>query len=704
VEKYLEIRPQFSWTEDLNAESDINPNYDVSRKTGMFQPKKSKYINEDFFSYMGISKSDFISNNTLNGGNSNYELHSELLNVKKMGLEALGELTNENIYKVVQQSKKTSERYSNLLGNPVSTVKNLINDMIYTRVDTKELGEEIDGERIVDLDDSRVIPKYFLHDLEEMSDVARDYGASYSNFLHSAFDTESKTNTVAEAMVVLESLKDKAKQAGLDDEKAGIVMFKDFMDSYFYGIKRTRPTYMNVMGKKIDISKIIIGFDKFVRTMNIGFSLPIALTSYTSGKVFGTIENVVGQHTQMHSAKWASKEWISLTPDFMKDFGEINKSSKMAKLAEKFNVFEVGARTDSAGFNKIIRAGNSLPYKYAQLANYPITPKIMLSILDDFRLVDGKFTTFTDFKKITKFESKKDLLDKWQVHQSNSLYNLLEVTDESIDFNEDIKNSMDEKYLDSQLLRVTGLITSVNSKVDSLVPLEDKSAASRDFLMRFMTAHRGWLTIGLQNRLKGEHFNFKTGQVEKGHYRSLKRLFDGAFEFGEEKNMSSIVNSVKENFEQLDDVDKVNLKRIFVDMATYMFLVGIGLIVASVADDDDNKDIWSIQMASYIYFRTVNEAGSNQAVPGMKGLLDVVESPFIAISSLRTLTTGSNYSLDKVKSGVFKDDSKLYKTLIKQTYIRHFYQLGDIKKTSDYYRHLNSETLIGLDRKKKNVK
>ena len=48
-------------------------------------------------------------------------------------------------------------------------------------------------------------------------------------------------------------------------------------------------------------------------------------------------------------------------------------------------------RTTSAGFNRILRASNHLPYKFTAMANYPIAPRIMLSVLDDFRLVNDEF-------------------------------------------------------------------------------------------------------------------------------------------------------------------------------------------------------------------------------------------------------------------------------------------------------------------------
>ncbi|MDC7251132.1 MAG: hypothetical protein PQJ49_14590 [Sphaerochaetaceae bacterium] len=703
ITNFLSVNTQFSWTEDEAGASMLNPNYDENFEGGIRQPKLDKYLNDEFFSEFGIDKTQYKLTKELNPTRNiqKFSMLEDLWDIKRKGLEAYNEQGSQSIYKIPQVSKGLSEKTRDFVRkNPTKTVGNAIKDIIYNRVDDLGYGERIDGEDVRNMSDVRLIPKYYLRDLEETSDVSTELAYSYSMYLQAAYTYRERLATVSDAMVLEQKLLDSKFVGGKSAESTKAYdMFKNFLDSYFFGIKRSRKFMITLPnGKQLDVSKMAILFDRFVRYVNIGFSLPIAATSLVTAEVFLRIENHIGEHTNKNSASWATKEFRKLTPKFVSEVGAINKESRLNKLAERFRVFNLTDRTTSSGFNKIVRAANHLPYKFSEIANYPIAPRIMLTILDDFRLVGDQFTDFNSFKKRSDVQGmdKKALLNEWNKYRETSMYNLLEDVDGTVDFSQDLKDRLGEDYLEEQLSRIQGRISRVNANVDSVVPQEDKSAATRDFLMNFMTAHRGWLSIAIQRKFKKAHFNFNTGQFEEGHYRTLARYLKDGFALMEEKNMKNFIKTFKEHYNTLDDFEKRNLKRIMAELGVYMFLLGFGIIVAAIADDDDNKDLWALQFSSYIYFRTVSEIGSVQAPTGVYGLVDTVQAPFIAINSIKDILDPKGFSFEEVQSGAYEGHSKLYKKLAKQTWLRHLYDLKGIKKKSDYYRLLNAETLFHL--------
>ena len=704
VSDMLSVNTQFSWTEDEAGSSLLNPNYDDQFEGGYRQPKLDEYLNEEFFNEFGVSKEEYKRTKQLvpTRNLDSYNMLEQLWDIKRKGLDAYNETGSNNIYKIPQVSKGTVERFKDFVGNnPTQTVSNSIKDLVYNRVDELGYGERLEGEDVRDISDVRLIPKYYLRDLEEASDVSTELAHSYSQFLQSAYVYQERLNTVSDAMVLQQTLLEGADAANLDDVKSGYNMFKDFMDANFFGITRTKKFKLTLPnGKELDLSKLAMSFDNFVRYMNIGFSLPIAATSLVSAELFLRLENFVGEHVNTNSAKWATKEFAKISKEFVSEIGSINKESRMNMLAEKFRVYDIGDRTTSSGFNKIIRASNHLPYKFSEIANFPIAPRIMLTVLDDFRLIGDTFTDFNTFKQRSDNQgiSKKKMEEKWNMHRENSMYNLLENQGGQIEFTQAIREKFDNDFLEQQLIRVQGRISRVNANVDSVVPQEDKSAATRDFLMNFMTAHRGWLSIAIQRKFKRQHFNFITGQREEGHYRTLARYIKDSFGLMEEKNMKNFVKVFKENFNQLDDFEKRNIKRILTELGVYMFMLGFGIIVAGIADDDDNKDNWALQFASYIYFRTVSEVGSVQAPTGVFGLVDTVQAPFIAINSIKTIMDVKGFSFDEVNAGAYEGHTKLYKKLVKQTWLRHWYDLKGVKQKSDFYRVLNAETLFHLSK------
>lgn len=699
----LGVSTQFSWTEDEAGSKLVNQNYDENFEGGMRQPKMDKYLDDSFFKQYGANKTEYINHKILVASSNldKFRMLEELWDIKRKGIEAYNESDSQSIYLIPQTSKGISQKFKDLVTvNPGGTISNSIKDIIYNRVDDLGYGERINGEDVANVSDMRLIPKYYLRELEEKDDVSTELAYSYSLFLQAAYVYKERLNTVSDAMVIEQKLLDSRFTGGKHAETTrAYEMYKNFMDSYFFGIKRSRKFMVTLnSGKKLDLSKIAIGFDKFVRYMNIGFSLPIAATSLVTAQVFLKMENYIGEHLNSNSASWATKEFAKIAPNFITDIGKINQDNKLHQFGDKFRVYNIIEKTQSSGFNRIIRSMNNLPYKFSAMANFPIAPRIMLTILDDFRLIDGKFVEFNVFRQQSEFDgkSKKEIVEQWNTHRENSMYNLMESKNEVMEFKDSLVEQVGEEYLEQQLSRVQNKITSVNANVDSVVPQEDKSAATRDFLLNFTTAHRGWLSIAMQRKLKKSHFNFATGQREEGHYTSLANYIKQSFSLMEEKNMKAFVKSFKDNWHGLEDVEKRNLKRIMVELGSFITLLSLGIIIAAIADDDDNKDLWALQFSAYIYFRTVNEVGSVQAPTGAFGLVDTIQAPFIAINSLKEIMDVKGWSVGEVNAGAYKGHSKLFKKLSKLTWLRHYYGLKGIKKKSEYYRLMNSETLFLL--------
>lgn len=703
VRSYLDISTQFSWTEDEIGEANINPNYDENFEGGVRQPS-TEYLNDSFFSRFGINKANFKSSDIQATQNqSDFDMLNTLWGLKRTSSEAYGESGFNNIYEIPWISKGTVQRALGFTSeNIVQNVKNTLRDTIYNRVDELAYGEQIEGDDTSGYSTIKLIPKYFLRRLEETSDVSTELARTYSMMVKSALQYEEKNNTLSEVNILQEHLLSHKFEGGKDPKNTDTFkMFSEFVDAYFYGVFRNRKTFFTLPnGKQIDISKLAIAFDKYVRMVNIGFSIPVAATSLVTAEIFRNVENYIGEHTNYNSSKWATKEFTKLSPKYINEIGEINRTNKLYLLGEMFGIQHLEERVVSSGYNKITRLMNNLPYRFSEMADFPITSRIMLTILDDFRFVDGKLVDFNQFKRRSEFINKKnkEVVDEWDKYRDNSMYNSVDIIEGTITFKPEITNNFEQSYLDEQMLRVRRKVTEVKSNVDGNIPQTDKSAAERDFLMKFMTAHRGWFTIAIQRKFKREHFNFATGQIEEGHYISLGKLLNKSFKTFKESNYRELLKTLREEYDSLDDFEKRNLQRVFTEAGILFSLLGLGIMVAGMADDEDNKDLWALQFAAYIYFRTTNEVGSTQLPTGIYSALDTAEKPFVALNNISNIMKTKNWGNDEVQSGAYEGHSKTYKTLAKQTWLRHYYSLMDVKNVSDFYRKANAEVLITMQK------
>lgn len=709
IEQYIDVSPQFAWTEDVSGENHINKNYNPNYEGGINQPSISKYLNDQYFEHFGINKQEFLDNYRqgvrtpiVTKNEQDFDMLQQLISMKREGLKAYGELGFQNIYKLPQVRQGSVARASNLItkGN-ASTIVDSVKDLIYDQVDELGYGQTLeDGTLASDESSARLVPKLHLRDLDNPLEVSHELALSYGKFLQGGLTFEGRQEALSEVY----TLKYKINQTAIGTpgkNTRAVEMFDNAMNAYFFGVQKSRKLTIPLKnGKELDLSGMVMTFDKWVRSVNIGFSLPVAVTGYLSGEVFLTIDRLLGQNINKQSTAWAAKTFRELTPKLIaQDTGEINKTSKLNLIFETFRAKEIDDKLTSSGFNKFIRTMNNLPFKFAEIGDLPITGRIVLSILDDFRFVDGNLTKYSSYKvqELAKGKSLPEINEAWEQTRENSLYNSIDFNENNaLEFKQEVKEQFTKEQLDNFVLQATNTIRAVKSNIDTVVPQEDRSAATRDFTLKLLTAHRGWLSIAIQRRLKSNQFNFISGVREEGHYRGFVTFLNNMFAAAKENNFKEIIKVLKEEWNLMSDLEQKNVGRIMLELGAYMFLATMGLAVAKFADDEDNKDIWLLQFAAYNYFRTVSEVGSIQAPFGIVGLKDVVKTPFVAVNTLDTLLNTKGYSLKEVKRGAYAGHTKLYKTFAKNTWLRHAYGLQDIKSKSDYYRLMNNETLMFL--------
>src|SRR5690606_19827759 len=131
------------------------------------------------------------------------------------------------------------------------------------------------------------------------------------------------------------------------------------------------------------------------------------------------------------STNWARAETARLLPSYATNYGNLNRSDKLYMLSETFGFQTAVDRTKNAGYNKGIKMIADSPFGIMNILASPHNNTIMLSILDDLRIHEGRFFTYNQFKVRSDMHklNKNQILAKWNSLKENSLYNLLESKD-----------------------------------------------------------------------------------------------------------------------------------------------------------------------------------------------------------------------------------------------------------------------------------
>lgn len=681
------------WLEEADAESSFrNPNYNPDLGYGYHTPRFDKYKNEAFFKKYGITNEGEEA--TIN--KDKWEMRKELLNISRKAMEDYDERFR-NIYQIPQISKGGVERMVQAGIDPKAAIGNAVRDIVGERVDDPIHGQ---GQDLGGLDENdntyRMIPKYYLSKLENADDVSHDFAYSYSMLSLQAASYKYKRAALDDVMGYRNMMLETQYDGGKNPEATHAYrMFQDWVNASIYDVRiNNKRAEWNIGNYKVDLNKLALMFTKFVSKSNLGFSPFVAVTGALTGQANFLLEGMVGQYISKDSMKYAYGEAQKQLSTYVSEIGDINRTNKLYVVGEALGVFNVRNRVRSAAYNKIWRTlFRDLPFKMMEVLNSPLDPQVIISVMDDTRLYEGQFWSYSNFKEMmmkdrnmSANEAKRD----WDRLRDYSMWNMVDVKDGKIV----AKNEANKDIIDRYIPTLSSRVRSMVQICDGALNEQNRVGASRNAILNMVLSHRGWFILAVQRAYKKAGFNFQTNQFEEGYMRTLWRFAGNIYNMMSEGRMKEIHDVLKE-YHSLNPYEQTNIKRSLVNMAVFATMIAIGR--ALMGYREDNEDSWFGQFITYIGFRTINEIAS-QTSPFMElNAIDMLQDPLVTARKLGDLTDPRNWDpFATVQTGVYKGESKLWRQLMKFSFGKQWYNIKtarDIKQTSDYWLMTNGMTM-----------
>lgn len=681
------------WLDEADAESSFrNPNYNPDLGYGYHTPRFDKYKNEAFFKKYGITNEGEEA--TIN--KDKWEMRKELLNISRKAMEDYDERFR-NIYQIPQISKGGVERMVQAGVDPKAAIGNAVRDIVGERVDDPIHGQGQDLGGIDENDNKyRMIPKYYLSKLENANDVSHDFAYSYSMLSLQATSYKYKRAALDDVMGYRNMMLETQYDGGKNPEATHAYrMFQDWVNASIYDVRiNNKRTEWNIGNYKVDLNKLALMFTKFVSKSNLGFSPFVAATGALTGQANFLLEGMVGQYISKDSMKYAYGEAQKQLSTYVSEIGDINRTNKLYVVGEALGVFNVRNRVRSAAYNKIWRTlFRDLPFKMMEVLNSPLDPQVIISVMDDTRLYEGQFWSYSNFKEMmmkdrnmSANEAKRD----WERLRDYSMWNMVDVKDGKIV----AKNEANKDIIDRYIPTLSSRVRSMVQICDGALNEQNRVGASRNAILNMVLPHRGWFILAVQRAYKKAGFNFQTNQFEEGYMRTLWRFAGDIYNMMSEGRMREIHDVLKE-YHSLNPYEQTNIKRSLVNMAVFATMIAIGR--ALMGYREDNEDSWFGQFITYIGFRTINEIAS-QTSPFMElNAIDMLQDPLVTARKLGDLTDPRNWDpFATVQTGVYKGESKLWRQLMKFSFGKQWYNIKtarDIKQTSDYWLMTNGMTM-----------
>lgn len=669
----------FSYYEKSEVEGK-NENRISNFAGGHVQPKlydkngnATKYINKEFVEMFAPKTENgkiiFDENGeiTPTKNQQKYEFYKMLMKYHQDSLKSYGEYGTHNAFLAPQIDTQGFEKINDFVKkrDKSGTIKEWWRSISQYRVDELETGEQINGESIYRTTGTRVIPKYYMHTLEEGKTISQDLFYTLTAFAQQSELYKSRVENFHEISTLETAMLRKGRypEGKKAETTSTYKIFQNYMNGAIFGIRETRDARVNLpIFGEVNLIKVIDSLHKFLQNRALAWNVIIPATSWLTAEATLLMEKYIGQYIDKDSYKRANAELRKLATPAIKESMTLDSKAKLSVMGEYFGVFDLDARFKNSIYNTQTRLLGRSGYIMHTMGNFTPISKALLSGLFGHRIYGDQIVDFNQFKaiKLKSGAPLKTIKADWVALENKSVYNYIGIDEatNTMTYNydqiaKDMGTVNDEAFRENfrnKELALTAKLRKLVELIDGNIRQEERTLLQRDAIGRFTMTHSSWLAIAAARRLKARHYSMQTGIEEEGTYVSLGKFLTRAFNGIRKDN----IKAFKKAYLEADDVEKANLMRILKEAAFLqgMFLVGLGL--GAFADDDDNQDIYALQASSYLMDRVVNETSSSQF--GVMGeFYGKMKEPIVGLKNLKDLlTVKSIFDFSEVERGSYQ--------------------------------------------------
>lgn len=707
IVRYIQINPRYDWRESLFNEENLNPRYQQGGQT--IQLKRSKWINNNYFERFGINpngylagtESDYqydsqnVSEFQATQNQSQFQILRDVTDIRRQSLELKGMQRQVSPYRLPRISRSTLEKFRALTTDTRSSIREWIQDFGTYRVDETDAQRDATGKIIVGAGEMRTIPRYFETELEDPSTLSRDYMGMIVRDVEQASLYKYRKEAETQMLATLNQVELQQFKNGVRGESSNTMSrLKEYSDAMFYGKAWNMDVKFKIGNKVVYLSKALGNFNKLFSNTNLAFNPFVDITGATTAATTRLLMSRTEEYFAQSSLSFANRRADLLSAELMKDYGQLNQSAELIRLMETFGVRTLGNRVESTNFSRGARLVKESAFLGSEISNLTNTSRLVITLLKDHRLVNGRFVNYNEFSRLPENSqlTRAEIRTAFNAISEQSLYDLA-TFENGIQFNDGVEVAQNEA--DRLQVGISQKISALIETTDGVIARESRTWMQRNPLFKLMTTHKGWLSLGIDRRFKGEQHNLRTNRREAGHYYAVGNLILQAYRETGTLNPFKLKEAIADIASRPGNSEIYGTYSRYVTYETIltMLMTAIGVGVLAATEDDDNEDLWALQFGGLIYLRTLSELNSISLL-GLPGAVkDTFEKPFVSADFVSRFFNLDNMSLEEVRSGKYKGLPKIWAQLMKLTVGKRFYDAYNIRETNRAYRHWNGDTL-----------
>lgn len=686
---------------------------------------REAFINKDFFTTFGVDqKTDFWGQKGANINKGLWELRDYLLAEKEQV---------DNNYGVFNQLY--------LLPQTQATFKEMREKGVMKAMRAQfglDFLQENDDTILGDKD--RVtVPKRYINKLPHPDLISDDLSRLYGKYTEAGANFKNKNEILPKIQILRERLKNSSVEDATD--VAGTRLFKmldRWLSVHLYGnlvdelggakrgiekIKKLEEVTPEALHpvihtiSKVSPAKALRQLYSYMRNTNLGLHIVTPTVGAISTAVYDTMEKLSENQVSKDSITWAAGKMAQHYAQHVRDSGSIAPKGHLMKLLRYSNIHITPEKMyDGVSKSVVYRTMDEPLFLTYRPTTVISAGTAAFSIFDSYRLIEGEFRNVNnhrDFRREQGF-SEEGINEEWAAAKEQSYYNFL-------------KEGSDNIELDLSRLKTAGYFQGINKlseikdRADTLEdklranaqrywfriesqasPLDKPLAFTSPFLM-FAGMHSQYFFNFLSHRFSSKRYNLIENRYEEGNYVTVGRLFwenltdnsmsptDKALSLGNMFASLITFGMYNEGLKGLEEYEQTNVKRAGVDVAMYVMLTAMFILVSMSADDDE--DNWAKQYMAIIAARALLEQGSQMLPTAGYDFINRLSSP---IAGQRLLEGWANIPFwmtekygKEIDSGTYKGMTRRERDFLRLTFLKNVYQpvFSDYRLGSIYFRN-----------------
>ena len=582
--------------------------------------------------------------------------------------------------------------------NKFEALKYMVKDSFMVKDDDVDYVEEYqyrnDGTPI------KLIPTRFIKQLDNPAMITSDVVGSVIQFIEMSRNYQNMSdiqNDLELLMYRLGQITIKTKRGTKVGSETNIYKkAESLLDMVLYGKRSDRLIIHGV-----DVTKALNKLYNYISLSNLAYNVWAMGTNYVTGQGTLDIEAIAGKYFNASDVTFAKREFLQHFGNIAANIGNVNNKDKVSLLMQLLQISRSNQETfDRLDQSRVLRGINQhFWYNGYSAGDFCVKGQLMLAVLHSYKLVDGEFLTEEQY--VARSTDKNAARKHFKALQT-TLYDMMDVVDGDIKI---VAPEALKQATQRALTKAQKKIQVLAARIDGNITDTDRAMIHQGVLTKFLTMHRNFMIVGLQERLKKKQFNYSTGTMEGGVYADFLRYFSTVCKcFGQiftQGNINFIGNCLSQ-YKELDTIEQYNVRRTFLDLMNIaLWSVAIAPFFVFLAEDGGDDD-WGLQAMAYLSMRISFEFRS---LYNPLELTNLLNSPSAAVSTLGLLFNmiklifpgtylRENGIFSDVKSGAYKGWPRILRNIIKMTPAKNVYEFFSTQGIENKRTYLENQLMF----------